>query len=145
METSAFEVSICLNAFGQRAPRVLEALSMGWNKFGYSGACAIAEGLRHNRSLKKLYLPRAYLTDKGASQIICALNDNPTLTTLDTSGNSVSIETCVVLEQLLSENQTLQHLIMRANPLGVYGAKRLLQGIVKGEYGYGKFITLGTT
>lgn len=125
-----------LIALEQCGLRVMEVLSLGWNKFGYSGACAIAEGLRHNRSLKKLYLPRAYLTDKGASQILCALNENPTLTVLDVSGNSISTETCVVLEQLLSENNTLRQLIMRSNPLGVSGARKLLQGIRKGVFDY---------
>eukprot|EP00955_Chlamydomonas_euryale_P076874 362812-Chlamydomonas_euryale.AAC.2 len=48
---------------------------------------------------------------------------------IDLSGNSLGVETCTVLNEVLRENDRLDTLILRDNPIGHVGAKRLMRAV----------------
>lgn len=80
-----------------------------------------------------LLLPWSGLGDRGTSFIASALEVNNTIQTLDVSGNNVSTGTCMVLAEMLKVNRRPAELILKDNPLGVYGARKLLRAVTSGE------------
>lgn len=67
---------------------------LGFNNFdiGDEGAVAVAEMLKTNRSINKLYLSNCSITDKGCSALVAAICENPSITDVFLSKNDISTE-----------------------------------------------------
>lgn len=112
-----------------------------------SGAKAISEGMKINKTVLTLDLQWCGFRDDGSSFLAQMLTENTTLQHLDLSGNNVSLQTCSLLIMTLQDNTTIQvwsrksssllknlnqELGLRDSPLGTYGARKLLKIVTSG-------------
>eukprot|EP01102_Stenamoeba_stenopodia_P016023 TRINITY_DN5544_c0_g1_i2.p1 TRINITY_DN5544_c0_g1~~TRINITY_DN5544_c0_g1_i2.p1 ORF type:complete len:234 (-),score=59.81 TRINITY_DN5544_c0_g1_i2:136-837(-) len=86
----------------------LSQLNLYRNKLGDEGATAIAESLRHNRSLQFLFLTTNRIGDNGAIALAQAMEVNKTLRSVNISRNRYGYKGATALVEALKFNSTLQ-------------------------------------
>ena len=82
-------------------------LYLASNQIDAEGAKALAEALKINKTLTQLYLSYNQIDNEGAQAIAKALKDNKTLTTLFLGVNKIGNEGAQALAEALKDNKTL--------------------------------------
>jgi len=100
-------------------------------KFNLQEVQILSEGLRYNKSLKKLNLRYSDLGPIGVGHISEALKENKTLHDLYVVGNNIQSEGAVALAECLKVNNHLQKLNVSANQIACEGMVALAQGLAK--------------
>jgi len=90
---------------------------------------SLSKAIRFNRSLVKLDLSRNALKYSTTKYLMEALVDNVTLVQIDLSGNFLCDKFAVQLAHLLTENQTLFKVDIASNPIGPFGAEKILDSL----------------
>jgi Ran GTPase-activating protein (RanGAP) involved in mRNA processing and transport len=104
-------------------------LDLRWNYIRLESACAIAESLIVNDSLRTLRLGNNGFGDLATQFLGMALKQNKVLRLLDLSFNSVTPKAAAVLQNGLVHNEVLDTLILDGNILGLIGARALVSAV----------------
>ena len=96
------------------------------NNIGDSGAAAVAEALKNNTALTRLYLHYNTIGDIGAVAIAGALKSN-TVTTLYLEHNNIGDSGAAALAEALKKNTALTTLWLQHNNIGDSGAAALVE------------------
>lgn len=92
---------------------------------GDKGAIALADMLRHNRTLTRIELSFCDIHDAGAIALADSLANNTTLKYLDLGENRICDAGAIALAKALEINTTLTVLCLYANPITAEGVKAL--------------------
>ncbi|PRP82693.1 hypothetical protein PROFUN_10057 [Planoprotostelium fungivorum] len=110
-------------------------LLLAGNSFRDSGAVAIAQMLKINRTITDLDLRSNDIDLAGGNALFKELADNTTLKSLDLSGmsgvnrNHIGRSGAEMLKEALKKNRTLEQLMLRENGFGSEGAAVVAQGL----------------
>ena len=100
------------------------------------GAKAIAEALKTNKTLERLYLSVNLIGDEGVKALAKALETNKTLTELTLGAkegkNRITNEGLLAIAEALKSNQTLKWIRFPMGLMGESGAK-LLEQVTRGR------------
>mmetsp|Transcript_46306 Transcript_46306/g.89156 ORF Transcript_46306/g.89156 Transcript_46306/m.89156 type:complete len:317 (-) Transcript_46306:99-1049(-) len=145
IESPQASIHACAQRYGSQAVRSIfeklaereeaaafEVIDLSDNNIGDAGIAHLSEGLAGNANLKKLILPRARFGAGGFKALGGLLAATPNLKELVASSNicdaeGISGEFCFGL----SENTSLQSLVISACRIGDAGAAALLKGPLK--------------
>ncbi|CAF1097502.1 unnamed protein product [Didymodactylos carnosus] len=111
-------------------------LNVASKNISYTGAKAIAEALKTNQTLTRLYMSNNNISDAGAKAIAEALKTNRTLTDLDIRSNNISDAGAKAIAEALKRNQTLTGLYMENNNISADGAKAIAEAVKKHKVYY---------
>jgi hypothetical protein len=104
-------------------------LNLRRDNIGDEGTKPLAEFLKVNMSVSKLFLGINDIGDEGAKPLAEALKVNKTLTELDLWVNNIGAEGAKALAEALKINSSLTELNLWGNKLGDEGAKALAEAI----------------
>lgn len=125
LDTISFVKEIC-NALESNTT----ITSLSFNKYlEDEGTTIIAELLKKNSTLLKVYLGKSGIKDKGAIAIAAALEKNSTLTFIDISHNLIKKEGAVAIAAALKKNATLAHIDLSCNDIGYKGTKAIKKAL----------------
>ena len=102
---------------------------MSFNKIGDDGAKDLAEALKVNTALTKLYLDGNKIGDNGAKDLAEALKVNTALTELHFISNKIGDDGAKDLAKALKVNTALTELVLYGNKIGDDGAKDLAKAL----------------
>mmetsp|Transcript_7889 Transcript_7889/g.15665 ORF Transcript_7889/g.15665 Transcript_7889/m.15665 type:complete len:394 (-) Transcript_7889:45-1226(-) len=133
------ELSLYNNCLGQQGVEVLaqalskpdcalQCLDLGWNDIGAEGADSLAEILKTNRSIKRLYLQNNSIGTDGLKPLAAAVETNSTLEILDIGFNQVTESNLGALTIMLEECRLIE-LNLSDNVIGPDGARRIAQAM----------------
>ena len=105
-------------ANGLKENRHLRKLFMLSSKIKAIGFEKISQALEHNTALKELLLPLNYPGERGTAAIAKLLKVNKTITKLDLSNAQLYSKGAKILAEALKENRTLKDLDLSANYMG---------------------------
>ena len=105
----------------------LEKLYLSWNNIGDDGAKMIADALKVNHSLKSLNLCSNNITADGAKKIADALIVNYSLESLNLHENNIGDNGAKVIADALKDNHSLEKLDLSFNNIYDEGAKQIAQ------------------
>ncbi|KJE95543.1 hypothetical protein CAOG_009935 [Capsaspora owczarzaki ATCC 30864] len=106
----------------------VEKLFLGWNQIGDAGARAIAETLKLNMTLTNLYLTENQIGDAGALAIAETLRVNTTVTDLGLWQNQIGDAGAQAIAETLKVNKTLIK-IEQGNQIGDAGAQAIAEAL----------------
>ena len=104
-------------------------LDVSWNFIRLDSACAIAEALVVNETLRVLKVAHNGFGDQGTQVMGVALKQNDRLQILDMSYNQITPKAAAVLQNGLVHNHKINTLILDGNILGSIGARALVSAI----------------
>eukprot|EP01107_Rhizomastix_libera_P007878 TRINITY_DN2290_c0_g1_i6.p1 TRINITY_DN2290_c0_g1~~TRINITY_DN2290_c0_g1_i6.p1 ORF type:complete len:262 (-),score=78.42 TRINITY_DN2290_c0_g1_i6:44-829(-) len=105
---------------------VLDKLNLGNNNFGDKGCVHLVEGLKKNKSLKRLSLGTCKITGEGMETISSFLSQDGTiLEELDLSFNRIGDEGFALLVEGLKKNKSLKKLHIFCCDLSAEGMKAI--------------------
>lgn len=133
------ELSLYNNCLGQQGVEVLaqalskpdcalQCLDLGWNDIGAEGADSLAEILKTNRSIKRLYLQNNSIGTDGLKPLAAAVETNSALEILDIGFNQVTESNLGALTIMLEECRLIE-LNLSDNVIGPDGARRIAQAM----------------
>jgi hypothetical protein len=102
-------------------------LEIGWNMIRGESAETMADALGANTSLTYLDLSYNAIGKAGGQRLGQALMDNKHLKHLNIASNNLESTACFCVSVGLIENTTIRDVILDGNPIGVLGAKALMQ------------------
>ena len=91
------------------------------------GAVNLASALRNNSSLTYIDISFNSLGKEGGEMLGDSILDNKTLLTLKISNNSLNSTACFTICVGIEENFVLREVALNDNPIGIFGAKALLE------------------
>lgn len=100
-------------------------LSLDDNNIGDSGAAAIAEALKSNTAVEKLWLNNNTIGDSGAAALAEALESNTALRWLFLQTNTIGDSGAAAIAESLKSNTALTMLYLNGNNIGNNGAASL--------------------
>lgn len=105
----------------------LEKLVVSWNMIRLGSGVAMASALGSNRSITELDLSSNAFGVKGGLALAASLMTNHSIRVLNISNNSIESTACFAICASLCENKTIRRVVFDDNPIGVLGAKALMQ------------------
>jgi Ran GTPase-activating protein (RanGAP) involved in mRNA processing and transport len=105
----------------------ISMLHLSWNMIRLDGAIEFASSLSHNKFLRYLDISYNSLGIAGGEMLGMALLSNHCLRTLLISNNNINSTACFTICVGIEENYSLEYVNMDSNPIGVMGAKILMQ------------------
>ncbi|TMW57916.1 hypothetical protein Poli38472_013390 [Pythium oligandrum] len=107
----------------------LRTLDLGFNRITDRGATILAQALEQNASLESLYLSGNDIGATGAAAIATALTKNHTLQSLHLSGNNIGEDGAKELAEGLKRNTGLRSLYIGTNGIGSKGMQCLAEAL----------------
>ena len=104
----------------------LKHLDVSWNVIRLESAVSLAQSIAVNTSLTFLDLSYNCIGPEGGKVIGESLFDNRSLQTLLLANNNIDSTSSFVIFAAIQQNYALSHLCMDGNPIGVVGAKALM-------------------
>ena len=112
--------------------KTVQKLWISFNNISDDGAAAISDALKSNNLLQILKMSYNKITSEGAKVIAEAIKVNKTLQELDISGNNISDDGAAAISDALKNNNSLQMLSM-SNKITSEGAKLIAEAIKVNE------------
>lgn len=79
----------------------------------------------------RLNMSHCSLGEDGSAYICDVLKENAVLQCVQLASNNLGAEACLVLAAGMSANQTLRRVVLDNNPIGVEGAGKLVECLLK--------------
>lgn len=105
----------------------LEKLAVSGNMIRLGSGVAMASALGSNRSITELDLSSNAFSARGGLALAASLMTNHSIRVLNISNNSIESTACFAICASLCENKTIRRVVFDDNPIGVLGAKALMQ------------------
>lgn len=116
-------------------------LDISWNYIRLDSACAIAESLIVNSTLRVLKVAHNGFGDLGTQIMGIAIKQNTRLQVLDMSYNQITPKAAAVLQNGLVHNEKINTLVLDGNILGQIGARALVSAIQRAS-GEGRILRI---
>jgi Ca2+-binding EF-hand superfamily protein/Ran GTPase-activating protein (RanGAP) involved in mRNA processing and transport len=121
--------------------KTLLELDISWNYIRLDSACAVAEALITNSTLRVLKIAHNGFGDLGTQVMGMAIKQNTRLQVLDMAFNQVTPKAAAVLQNGLVHNQKINKMTLDGNILGQIGARALVSAIQRAS-GEGRILRI---
>src|SRR5579872_2707730 len=99
------------------------------NTVGANSAKLLAKALKHNQTLKQIFINNNPIGNDGAVAIAESLHNHPTINLLSLDNIGATDPTAYAIEELLTKNHTITLIMLSSNNITLSGAQSLINGI----------------